>query len=203
MPIITEWNDRVPSKRTVETHCEVCGSVFMKFPGKHRVRYCSPKCVGAARKRPLIERFLNHFAAGTDDECWLFDSLASNGYGVIGGGGPENKQILAHRYALELKLGRKLNEGEHALHSCDVRACVNPAHLRAGSQFDNQHDAMDHGRHTRGEMQGLSKLREHQVVEIRRLREDGETLKIIANQFGVSIGLVWFICKRKYWKHVA
>jgi hypothetical protein len=54
-----------------------------------------------------------------------------------------------------------------------------------------------------GERHGMSKLKEHQVMEIRRRRESGQTLSAIAADFGVDISLVSLIALRKIWKHVA
>ena len=55
--------------------------------------------------------------------------------------------MYAHRYALERKLGRELEPGEVARHTCDNPICVNPDHLLPGTQRDNVDDMMRRGRH--------------------------------------------------------
>lgn len=47
-----------------------------------------------------------------------------------------------------------------------------------------------------------AKLNESQVIEIRQKRDDGNTLKQIANEYNVSIANVYDIAKRKIWTHI-
>jgi hypothetical protein len=60
------------------------------------------------------------------------------GYGVVGKRG-------AHRVMYELVYG-PIPEGAHILHSCDNPPCVNPLHLRAGSNAQNQAEKAARGR---------------------------------------------------------
>lgn len=54
----------------------------------------------------------------------------------------------------------------------------------------------------KGEDSPHSKLTVAQVLEIRRLRQDGLTLVKIASMFGIYFSTVDKICKREAWKHV-
>lgn len=73
--------------------------------------------------------------------CWLWvGPRALRGYGTWGRHG------YAHRESLERHLGRKLSKDEEALHNCDTPRCVNPHHLRPGTQSENIKDAYDRGR---------------------------------------------------------
>jgi hypothetical protein len=49
-------------------------------------------------------------------------------------------QFMAHRIALERKLGRPIKPGYQALHTCDRKSCVNPDHLYEGTPENNIHD---------------------------------------------------------------
>lgn len=82
--------------------------------------------------------------------CWLWGGgLSDRRYGVVASR-PGGKMVrtLAHRIAWVLERG-PLPAGADLLHSCDVTWCVNPSHLRVGTQADNNRDAWARGR-TRG-----------------------------------------------------
>lgn len=73
------------------------------------------------------------------DSCWLWLGRPNNrGYGMImlGGRGPERKNVLAHRLSYEIRVG-PIPDGLVIDHLCRVRLCVNPAHLRAVTQREN------------------------------------------------------------------
>ena len=76
--------------------------------------------------------------------CWYWlGSRTGNGYGCVrrvGLGGA----MTAHRYAYYLTHG-EMPEGD-TCHTCDVRLCVRPSHLFAGSRSDNMKDAAQKGR---------------------------------------------------------
>lgn len=55
----------------------------------------------------------------------------------------------------------------------------------------------------RGELNGRARLTSSQVVEIRRRREAGEVLRVIAEDLGVSISTVHLVAKGGVWRHVA
>lgn len=99
----------------------------------------------APKRIPLAERFWPKVdkAAGSDG-CWIWKStIARNGYGRCWDG--YGSQAPAHRLSYEMAYGA-VPEGLWVLHRCDVKACVNPAHLYAGTVTDNVRDAVDRGR---------------------------------------------------------
>lgn len=145
------------------------------------------------------------------DGCWLWTGAIMNGgYGSIGYRG---RSWQAHRLSWTLCVGRIPGEedrrrgaqGACVCHRCDVRACVNPAHLFLAQQrvniqdMENKHRA----RHPRGSNHENSKLTEADIPSIRWLYATGEfTQAQIAARFGVSQILVSLILRRKAWAHV-
>lgn len=77
-------------------------------------------------------------------ECWLWTGCRDDqGYGRTWADG---KSTNTHRLAYRLAHG-EIPESAYVLHSCDNPPCVNPAHLRIGTQLDNMRDRSERGRH--------------------------------------------------------
>jgi hypothetical protein len=141
-------------------------------------------------------RFLSFVEVRGD--CWLWDGAkTSSGYGHHCWQG---KHVRAHRVAYELFNG-PISGGLHVLHACDVRNCVNPAHLRLGTHLENMREMVAKGRHVapRGVNAPSAKLTVDQVQEIRATREPAHQ---VAPIYGVSKSLIWAIRSRKVWKHL-
>src|SRR5689334_21742499 len=69
--------------------------------------------------------------------CWLWaGSLRADGYGTIR---IKGKVWRAHRLVYSNLVG-EIAPGLDVLHRCDVRHCVNPAHLFLGTDKDNHQD---------------------------------------------------------------
>jgi hypothetical protein len=159
-----------------------------------------------------LEAELARFWALVDrsGECWLWlgsqvkaPRSKSAGYGLFVRGGRRG-HVLAHKYALELKLGRSLGLGMKALHTCDNPPCARPDHLFEGTQADNIADMVAKGRArgAPGESNASAKLTEADVVVIRALR-DRETAVSIARRYGVSAGAVGHVLRGRNWQHVS
>lgn len=129
--------------------CGECATWFDAPPSAKR-KACSRACHHQKmRRRPgkaeLNARFDAKIQFGGVDECWLWQpAIGTHGYGVFGTGGKGNVQC-AQRYAYERANG-PVPKGLLVLHSCDVRACVNPEHLRVGTCADNVSDMIKRGR---------------------------------------------------------
>lgn len=136
--------------------------------------------------------------SGGPEACWLWTGhISENGYGIAS---IKGKAFKAHRVSYFLEHGRIEND-RLVLHRCDVRACVNPAHLFLGTPKDNSQDAVKKGRNTKlyGERNGKAKLTRADVLAIRRLCGRGVYQKTVAKQFGVSEATVSYVVSGGRW----
>lgn len=165
--------------------------------------------LGRPRTRPIEDRFHEKVdkspGHGPNGDCWIWVSVKPpNRYGLILFG---KKQTLAHRVSYELANG-PIPKGLWVLHRCDNPPCVNPDHLFLGTPTDNVQDCISKGRNSngqrqRGEAHPKSKLKNEQVIEIRRLWEVGGITQLkLAAMFGVSNTTIRCIIARTMWHHV-
>ncbi|MEX7474236.1 HNH endonuclease [Mycobacterium adipatum] len=127
----------------------------------------------------------------------------SKGYGSFGAG-PGRGVVGAHIFAWELANGSRVPAGLEVRHSCDNRACINPAHLQIGTHQDNIDDCTRRRRHAFGRRHPCAILTEELVVTIReRFEAEGLTVRDLAREYGMSESGMWKVVNRGSWKHVA
>jgi hypothetical protein len=137
------------------------------------------------------------------DGCWTFSGARNqNGYGQFRIGERRvNQRVHAHRVAWVMENG-PIPDRLLVCHKCDRPSCVRPSHLFLGTNADNLADMSRKGRSTTGEKSGMAKLRDRDVLAIRRLANDGTRRVAIADLFGVTPTNVSSIIRRETWQHL-
>ena len=137
-----------------------------KLPAK--VRRPDPVASEADVRRWLGECTVN-------GECLDHPATPGHRYPTIGYKGCEG--VSLGRLVLQVSEGP--SEGRYMLHSCGNKRCINPAHLRWGTNGENVVDVMRVGHSNQ-------KLTQEDVREIRRRLAGGEARCSIAAGFGVT-----------------
>jgi hypothetical protein len=142
--------------------------------------------------------------------CWLWVGYVErDGYGRLFDKTYSGRVAQAHRYSYE-KLVGPIPPGMRVLHDCEhlhrnpvgSRRCVNPAHLKLGTDRDNMADRDAKGRQARGERNlgaGGAKLSERAVQEILESRWPA---RFLAGKYGVDTATIRRVRLRKGWTHV-
>lgn len=206
------------AKPHIMTWEEVHGPV----PVGHQLRRrktCSRACVNPAHFALKRLRVTQKYVPATFDEetrvqfmaqvektetCWLWKGsiFADTGYGLFRKFGWK-EPIGAHRASAMMFIG-KIPKGRTVLHVvCDNPPCVNPAHLRIGTQRANIRDASAKNRMSHGADHHRAKVTDSIVRQMREMREAGEMVTAIAEKFGLRKAQASAIINRKAWKHVA
>lgn len=171
----------------------------------------------------LKNRILKRCFLNQETGCmeWI-GATGNSGYGKINANG---KTRDTHRLMWELVNGQ-VPDGRVVMHTCDNRLCCAISHLSLGSQRENMQDASCKSR-TRsgpklnpqcvqrgekhwtrrnpesvasGERNGMAKLTEDRVLQIRATVASGQTQRAVAREFGVSEATVSLIVHGKHWK---
>ncbi len=147
-------------------------------------------------------RFWRLVDKSTPDECWLWKGVKNHkGYGMFRWRTGVNL-VGAHRASWRIAHG-EWPGNLHVLHSCNNRACVNPAHLRLGTNLENMQDRTRSGRTVCGEASQKARLSEAQVLEIIRLYGSRKhTQSELGRLFGVGRTTVGYIVRGESWKHL-
>lgn len=147
---------------------------------------------------PEVEKFIS-LVDGSNwsiDECWEWLGYKTNrGYGLFHPA--KRKHIRAHRYALQLYLGRTLEA--FALHKCDNRSCVNPHHPYEGSQGRNMRDMVLRGRSQWGERSIRAKITFNEAIAPALLFRSGHSLSKIAEFFELNPATIHCVACGKNW----
>jgi hypothetical protein len=150
-------------------------------------------------KKPVTQRIFENMTPEPNTGCWLWTGHVNEyGYGILG---IEHKARAAHRVSYEGYNG-PISQGLLVMHTCDVRCCVNPDHLRLGTHKDNAADRNQKKRQAVGEKIWTAKLTDVQVIAIREAFSIGHSIENIAAYFKMKVSYMRIIAKGKRWTHV-
>lgn len=147
-----------------------------------------------------INRFRTLVSYVGHGSCWIWkgEKLVNREYGLFR---LQGHRYLAHRVSFLIHNGI-FNPIKVIRHTCDNPPCVNPAHLKIGTQRDNVMDAVKKLRMQHGETHCRAKLTTKEVMEIQKLLKRGHQQKAIAEMFGVNKSTICCINIKRNWKHV-
>ena len=147
----------------------------------------------------LMDNFKNNLSF--ENKCWEWHGrLTRAGYGhVFYKGSTKTAHRISYKY-FKGEIPKKMN----VCHICDNKKCFNPNHLWLGTTQENIQDAYDIGLiiGKRGSKNPMSKLKEYQIIEIRKLIKEGKANTEIAKIYGVIHQTISLIKHNKIWNHV-
>lgn len=126
-------------------------------------------------------------------DCWLWRGATRTNNGGQKYG--HFDRYSAHRFVHELCIG-KIPKGFVVMHLCDNTICVNPKHLRAGTQKENIKDSVKKGRRA---LPPATKLTLEMVGEIRRKRINSSMDKELTRIYGISLSHLRNIVAGRCW----
>jgi hypothetical protein len=181
-----------------EVKCLFCASEIASRDKRRKC--CCNLC--AARYRASAsarQRFEEKIARDGPTDCWLWAGATQEfGYGYMNFNG---KRESTHRLAWWFAHGVMPNGVIR--HTCDVPACVNPAHLLEGTQIDNVRDSVERGRLPKGTQKREARLTDAIVRLCRVERASGVSARELATRYGVSQACINHAVSGLKWKHVA
>ena len=189
------WNSR-PDTLTTK-YCRKHVRWFQKYGS-----FDTPKYANGS----LEFNFWKHVDKRGENDCWNWTAnLCRGGYGSVWNR-KTNRNIAAHKFSYELHYGQII-KGNHIIHSCDNKACVNPKHLSQGTPKQNTNEAIERGLRPAcaipiayGEDNPKSKLTLEQVRFIRANPQLGH--KEIADMWGLSPNCIRGVRIGRTWKNI-
>jgi hypothetical protein len=186
--------------------CKLC---YKEYYDKKRPKIClecKNLCKGKRHKYCSNECKIIHNTIKSENGCWEWNGwISKGGYPMTKDYDCIKTNILAHRLSYKVFKG-DIPDGMLVCHACDNKKCCNPKHLWLGTHHDNNQDCLMKGRnsggHGPGEINPASKLKEKEVLEIRKKLSEGIRPYLIAKEYKVKNYCIYAIRDRITWRHI-
>jgi len=136
--------------------------------------------------------------------CWFWQlGTTEDGYGRCSflGNIYSTHRLIKYFYG-ECSITELRDRNIVFMHTCDLPHCVNPAHIKLGTQLDNIADRESKGRGRKGNAVWSARLNPQKVREIRKRAKAGEKYESLAKEFDTSLPNLKAVVYRQKWKHV-
>lgn len=147
----------------------------------------------------MKDRLYRHFVPVTESGCWLWTGkVDKDGYGTLRRRNGAGGDYKAHRVSYEVHHG-SIPSGLDVCHSCDVRCCINPSHLRAATRQDNIRERTERKREHRGEQCSYAKITSNDVRRLRQSKLRGRAFRSLCKSIGISSSQGYRILNGECW----
>jgi len=172
-----------------------------------QLTHCPPRPPNKRGPKPrTLEQVIKDFwkRVKKTKTCWLWTGgKDAAGYGILNASALGKLPITAHVLSFAIHKKKPVPKGLFVCHTCDVNACVRPAHLFLGTHLDNMRDRDQKGRVASGTANGQAKLSARQVRAVRKEYAKGiESQASIGKRFGITNSSVCNIVNRKSYREV-
>ncbi|WP_394139579.1 HNH endonuclease [Cytobacillus oceanisediminis] len=179
--------------------CDCCEKEFKQYPSRayrSKNNFCSKECSGIYRRHYSSRKFAIEYEED-ENGCFICTShkIGKRGY-------PRMHEKLVFRHVYE-QIFEPLNEGDLIRHLCDNKLCINPEHLRKGTQLENMRDAMRNGKVPKGSQKPNAKYDELQIYGVKILIQNTDLNNVeIEHITQVNKEIISRVRNGKTWTHV-
>ncbi len=135
-----------------------------------------------------------------DTPCWEWQgNISPGGYGRMY---VDGTLVNVHRYAYSVFTGEDIPEGLVVRHICHNKGCINPVHLKLGTQADNMRDSIRARSAIRRLGLDSDPIRLSKSIA-EAIRTDNRPQTAIGEEYGIGPNQVSRIRRGKVWRATA